>query len=121
MKYHPNTLSVSFILLLISITLSGIYAQPAIETEAGLYFNSISDECTAINKELWNYISAFVHGRSARKIEAKRIDLVQEITNTTMRIGKIPVFDGRTNLRDSVIAYLKFLQLPHFLAKGNFQ
>lgn len=74
--------------------------------EAVNYLNQFSDQYKPIQKESWDYMSTLAHSRSGRKIEKRRIDLVNAINKSRREVKKIPAFNNDYTLRDSVVAYL---------------
>jgi hypothetical protein len=77
-----------------------VYSQ-----SAGEYLQQISVEYTKVNKEFMSYISAVSHGKSARKVDKRRTDLVKQIISTESTIRRMKGFNGNSTLRDSVVAY----------------
>lgn len=83
----------------------GIQAQ-TLET-AGAYMDYINNQYMEIMKDYWSYTSAVGHGKSARKVDGKRKELLTTVTNVTKKISAMPAFKGDKSLRDSVVAFLK--------------
>ncbi|MCZ8353419.1 MAG: hypothetical protein O9340_01705 [Cyclobacteriaceae bacterium] len=77
----------------------------AIGQNPGEYLQQISSEYTKVNHEMMSYISAVSHGKSARKIDKRRTELVKQIILAESNIRKMKGFNGKTVLRDSVVAY----------------
>jgi len=71
------------------------------------YMEYIGKEFKAIQNDTWDYTSSFSHNKKARTIEAKRKELVKQITNSHAKIKKMPDFKENTSYRDSVVAYLE--------------
>ncbi|MFN7490467.1 MAG: hypothetical protein ACK5WV_14040 [Chryseotalea sp.] len=69
------------------------------------YLQQISAEYEKVNKETMSYISAVSHGKSARKVEKRRTDLVKQIMQAEFNVRKMKGFAGNSTLRDSVVAY----------------
>jgi hypothetical protein len=57
-------------------------------------------------EDMWSYTSAVAHGKNARKIEAKRNELINTTLKTKENIAKMPAFQDDQNLRDSTVYYL---------------
>jgi hypothetical protein len=70
------------------------------------YLESINKELSAIMTDTWDYTSAVAHGKTARKIDNKRKELIKTSTLAKNRIGRMPAFEGDAGLRDSVVAFL---------------
>lgn len=55
------------------------------------------------------YLSSISHGKSARKVEKRRLEVLDAIHNTRMNIMGMPPFKGDKSFRDTTVAYLKIL------------
>lgn len=55
------------------------------------------------------YISSVSHGKSARKVEKRRLEVVDAIHNTRANIQGMPPYKGDKTFRDTSVAYLKIL------------
>lgn len=70
------------------------------------YMSVISDQFSKIMSETWDYTSSVAHGKSAKKVESNRKDLIKAITEAKKKIGNMPEYDGDGAYRDSVITFL---------------
>jgi hypothetical protein len=115
LQISSKKLSVFMILFLVSY--GPIQAQ-SYET-AGEYMNYISTQFTEIVKDYWSYTSAVGHGKSARKVEGKRKELLATNQDVTRKIQAMPPFKGDKSYRDSMVAYLRksYHVLNHDYAK----
>ncbi len=100
----------SFCFLCFTLTIlagmpTGIHAQNS--QEALKYMESINKELNDITADMWDYTSAAAHGKSARKIENRRRDVLKSNLEAQKKIGKMPDFEGDKSYRDSVISFLK--------------
>ena len=77
------------------------------QKNAGDYLNTMSKEFEDISNEMWDYTSSVAHGKSARKVENRRKDVLKAILDAQKRIGKMSDFEGDKALRDSVLSFLK--------------
>ena len=98
-----KVLSFSFLALSLFIVIPS-YSQTT--DEAGLYLNYISKQYEDIRKDTWDYTSTFAHSRSARKVEKKRIDLLNTIGKSINSVNRLKSLDNDFSLRDSVISFL---------------
>lgn len=96
-------MKVLFLLLLLTAPAPVLYAQA---NEAHAYLEIIGNEFQEISHNSMSYISAASHGKSARKVEKRRIELINSIKAAEGRIRKMKPFKGDASLRDSVVAYL---------------
>ncbi|HET7817695.1 MAG TPA: hypothetical protein VFL70_00140 [Bacteroidia bacterium] len=78
------------------------FSQTALE-----YMNKISVEFKKISEESWDYVSAVAHGKSARKIENQRRDMLNANRAALGRIKNTPPFKGDASYRDSVVRFLE--------------
>jgi hypothetical protein len=69
------------------------------------YINKSKEELTAT---YLSYMSAVAHNR-ARKVEKRRMDLLNTITETRFKIQGMPAWKGDKSFRDSSVAYIKLL------------
>ena len=72
-----------------------------------------------INEKYLNYNGAMSHGKSARKVENKRIALIQSVKNAKKSIASMPCFKNDCALRDSLVSFLnmQFYVLNYDFAK----
>lgn len=71
------------------------------------YLSSIGNEFQNISKETFSYISAINHGKSARKVEKRRSELLAQIKESERNIRRMKPFQSDSRLRDSVANYFK--------------
>ena len=95
-----RSIVLTFILLL-NFSISGI-AQ-----SAGDYLGKMSKEFKDITTDMWDYTSAVAHGKSARKVESRRKDVLKSNTDAQNKIKSMGAFENDKTLKDSVLAYLK--------------
>lgn len=108
-----NLKGILFSFILLTITYSG-FSQTALE-----YMEKITAETKKIQKDMWDYTNAVSHGKSARKVEKRRAELLQTSRSALNRISKMQAFDGSTAYRDSVVSFLNinYLVLKEDYAK----
>lgn len=103
MKFFSGTTLLLFTLFL-TPTLK-IYAQSF--KNAGEYMSFISNLHREITKNYLSYSSSVAHGKSARKVENKRQELIKSVVNSKKKIAKMPTYDQDASLRDSAVASLE--------------
>lgn len=91
-----------FLTLVLVMGISSAYAQ----SEAYQYLETIGNEFQEISQNSMSYTSAASHGKSARKVEKRRTELINSIKAAETRIRRMKPFAGDASLRDSVVAYL---------------
>jgi hypothetical protein len=70
------------------------------------YLENINKELVAIMADTWDYTSAVAHGKTARKIDSRRKDLIKTSLLAKNRVSRMAPFEGDASLRDSVVAFL---------------
>ncbi len=73
------------------------------------YMDYISKANAKLTETYLVYLSAVSHGKSARKVEKKRMEVLNEINNTRYNIMGMPPYKGDRSLKDTTVAYLKIL------------
>ncbi len=76
---------------------------------AGAYLDYINNASQALTTKYLVYLSAVSHGKSARKVEKRRTDVVNSINETRYNIQGMPPWKGDRTLKDTTVAYLKIL------------
>jgi|CXWL01.1.fsa_nt_gi hypothetical protein len=75
------------------------------------YFDHISKANSDLTAKYLFYLSAVSHGKSARKVEKRRIEVVNAISDTKYDIMGMPPWKGDRTLKDTTIAHLKILNI----------
>lgn len=75
---------------------------------AGDYLSYIGKANEELTVTYLSYMSAVAHNR-AKKVEKRRMDLLDMITNTRYKIQAMPSWKGDKSFRDSSVAYIKLL------------
>lgn len=85
--------------------------KPSAQTfeHAGQYMDYISNANQALTVKYLTYMSAVSHGKSARKVEKRRTEVVNSINDTKFNIMGLPPWKGDRTLKDTTVAYLKIL------------
>lgn len=107
MKMKPKKIyqTVSFLCLIMLICNGNIYGQK--KDKAVLYMDRISKEFKAISEDMWDYTSSAAHGKKARAVEARRKDLINQLTASSNKISHLPPYNDDASYRDSVVSFLK--------------
>jgi hypothetical protein len=95
------------IFLLLTFSLSAFHLSRAQSfPDAGAYMSFIGTQHQEITKDMWSYTSAVAHGKSARKVENRRQELLKTLTDARRKIATMPAWQGDKSLRDSTAKYL---------------
>lgn len=91
---------------ILCITTSAYSQGSAVE-----YLNVIGEQLNSVSHEMMTYTSAANHGKSARKVEKRRTDLMEQILVSERTVRRLRPFDGKTTLRDSIAAYFNVTRI----------
>ena len=95
-------------ILITSLFISGFSFASAQEfNDAVSYLSYVGTQYQEISKDMMSYTSAASHGKSARKVEKKRKELLQTVKDAEMNMRKLKPFKGDHALRDSAISYFR--------------
>jgi hypothetical protein len=85
--------------------------RPAAQSfeNAGQYMDHINKANQDLTAKYLFYLSAVSHGKSARKVEKRRLEVVNAISDTRFSIMGMPPWKGDRTLKDTTVAYLKIL------------
>lgn len=78
---------------------------------AGNYLSFINKKSEELSATYLAYLSAVSHGKSARKVEKRRAEVVNAISATKYEIMGMPPWKGDKSLKDTTVAYLKILNI----------
>lgn len=95
-----------FITTLILLVLMGQNINGQDLSNAGSYMSYIGEKEKDVTKKYLNYISAASHGKSLRKVEKLREQVLNSIYETRITIQGTPAFQGDKTLREASVAYL---------------
>src|SRR5687768_13203897 len=83
------------------------FSQPF--ENAAQYMDVITKANNDLTAKYLFYMSAVSHGKSARKVEKRRLEVVTAIGDTRYNIMGLPPYKGDRTLKDTTVAYLKIL------------
>ncbi|WP_299254387.1 hypothetical protein [uncultured Cytophaga sp.] len=89
------------VLAVFLFTATQSFSQTAVE-----YLNSMTGEFSIIKTGYFDYINQVAHGKSAKKAESQRQAVMTILKNSKSKISKMKAYNGKTELRDSMISYL---------------
>jgi hypothetical protein len=105
MKFRTWAFYAGFLGLFITFSSNSVSAQNA--AAASKYLETIGNEFQGITSDMWDYSSAVAHGKSARKVEKRRKEVLQSNKDAQAKISKMSPFEGDASFRDSVLAFLR--------------
>jgi hypothetical protein len=100
-------------LLIITVCLTSFAGSSFTQVyeNAGDYLSFIGKKSEQLSATYLAYLSAVSHGKSARKVEKRRADVVNAISTTKYEIMGMPPWKGDKSLKDTTVAYLKILNI----------
>ncbi len=93
--------------LLFALVLFIHFAQAQNFDNPGEYIGYIGKQQEGITKKYLSYVSAFAHGKRAKKIESLRDKLMDEVQEARMNISGMPSFSGDKSYRDTTVNFMK--------------
>lgn len=93
-----------FLLNIILLNMSVAKAQTL--DSPGAYISFMGEQYKEIQKDMLSYTSAVGHGKSARKVENKRKELLQTNKSARKKIAALAPYAGDKSLRDSAVSFL---------------
>ena len=105
MKTHLRTCATLLIFLwtIVTKTMAQTFETPV------QYMEHIGKARQALTEKYMLYLSGMSHGKSARKVEKRRQEVLQAISDTRFAIMGMPPYKGDRSLKDTTVAYLKML------------
>jgi uncharacterized protein (UPF0305 family) len=98
-----NSLLRTFLVLILFLA---ALAPKAFAQDALKYIEEVSTNQKDISKKYMSYISAASHGKSARKVEKRRVSLISTVLDAKKEAQKLPPFKGEKILKDGLVEYL---------------
>ena len=95
-------IKLTFLVLLFSASSAFVQAQTSLE-----YMQSFSNQYKAIQKDTWDYTSSVSHGKSARKVDKRRKELIETSKSALSTVKAANAYEGSTAYRDAVISYFQ--------------
>jgi ribosomal 50S subunit-associated protein YjgA (DUF615 family) len=98
------------IFLLLVSTFFALSTKAQKFTTAGEYMTYMGELNRKITEDYMSYTSAVAHGKSARKVENRRKEIIQSTKDAIKKISAMPPYKDDKALRDSAVSYLKLIQ-----------
>lgn len=81
------------------------------KSPALIYLDEIGNQFTMVSNDMMSYTSAVSHGKSARKIEKRRAEVMQSLRDAVTNVKRLKPFQKDASLRDSVVSYFQLSAL----------
>jgi hypothetical protein len=75
------------------------------------YLDHINNQFIMVSNDMMSYTSAASHGKSARKVEKRRVEVMQSIKEAISNLKRAKPYKGDPSLRDSVVSYFQISAL----------
>jgi hypothetical protein len=80
-------------------------------SNAGTYMDYFNEIYEPIQKDMWDYTSSVAKGKKAKKIDKKRVELLQTYAAAESKVSRAKAFEDDASLRDEVEKWLKTCQI----------
>ncbi|MFM7854972.1 MAG: hypothetical protein ACKO96_24365 [Flammeovirgaceae bacterium] len=87
-----------------------------LDSPAG-YLEHINNQFTTVSNDMMSYTSAASHGKSARKVEKRRTEVMQSLKEAISNLKRAKPYKGDPSLRDSVVS---FFQISAIVVKEDY-
>lgn len=81
------------------------------QEEAWNYLKLLGEQYEAISEDMMSYTSAVAHGKSARKVEKRRSELLTTVKDAERNARKMKPYQGTSALRDSIAQYFQICHI----------
>lgn len=75
------------------------------------YMNQFTNEYTVIQQDMWDYTRTVSRGRSARKVEKRRMELITTVEVALKKAERSGDYEGDTEFRDAVVEYFGIIDI----------
>ena len=103
--------------LLASLVSTSLWSFSQDANSASEYLGYIGGQHRNIMENVWDYTSSVAHGKSARKVEKRRKEVIQSIEEAQILINKLKPYNNDAGIRDSVLSYL---DISHTILTENY-
>lgn len=109
-----KTKYIGFVISLLFTSASALIAQ---QENASDYLSALGQEQERMAQDMMQYISAVNHGKSARKVEKRRSELIAQVKESERNTRKLKPFKGNIQLRDSIA---KLFSIYHIILTEDY-
>ncbi|HVD99635.1 MAG TPA: hypothetical protein VNB90_15610 [Cytophagaceae bacterium] len=93
-----------FLLIFCFVMQSDLFAQNF--ENAGEYLSYINSVQSPIQQDYMSYASTVARGKSARKVESRRKEIIQSVSDAQNKVKAVGPYKGDKSYRDSTLKYL---------------
>lgn len=93
-------------LITLFIAIASINSYPQTTNNAVEYMNSVFNPLLKAKDDTWQYLKAVTRGKGARKVEAKRQNLISELRSAKLEVQRVGKYKGDDQLKKAIVAYL---------------
>jgi len=73
--------------------------------------NQFTNEYSVIQQDMWDYTRTVSRGRSARKVEKRRMELISTVESALKKAERASDYEGNTDFRDAVVEYFSIIDI----------
>lgn len=75
------------------------------------YMNQFTNEYSVIQQDMWDYTRTVSRGRGARKVEKRRMELINTCEAALRKAENAGDFNGDSDFRDAVVEYFRIINI----------
>lgn len=75
------------------------------------YMNYFAEESEILQSDMWDYTRSVSHGRSARKVEKRRAELIKSSDAALAKAQKAKDYNGSSEYKDAVVDFFRIMNL----------
>ncbi len=94
------------------------YASVGQKMTAVDHMQALNQDVDQINRDTWDYIRQASRGRSASKVEKRRVELAQTIKSAKYRVSQVRSYQGDYSLKKS---YGSYLNLSYIVINNDYK
>ena len=101
--------AIRILFLVFTLAICSQHASSQSFENVGQYLDHITKASQKISLMNLSYLSAVGHNKSAKKVDKRRQELINNIFNTRLEIQGMPPWKGDRSYRDTTVAYFKLM------------
>ena len=91
--------------------LAVLFSAYTFAQDASAYMESLNSGYQQIQTDMWDYTRTVSHGKSARKVEKRRMELIVSSDLALKNAKSVKEFNGSTAYKDSVVRYFEIINI----------
>ena len=90
---------------------AALFTAYSFAQDAVTYMESLNAGYQQIQADMWDYTRTVSHGKSARKVEKRRMELIVSSDLALKNAKSVKDFNGSTTYKDSVVRYFEIINI----------